>query len=110
MPDEITLKHPTLNRRRTFRPHQQHLLERYLAAGWHSIGQPPEPEPEPAPPAPSDVPAGPIPAVLDWVSNDPERARIALWVERETSRRPSLIARLEQIAHEPQDGEKETDL
>lgn len=107
MPDRIMLKHPSANRRRTFSPHQTHLVERYLAAGWKPDGEPPAATPEPTL---HDVPNGPIPTVLDWVSNDPERARTALWVERETSRRPSLIAQLERIANDPHDGEKETDL
>lgn len=45
-----------------------------------------------------DVPGGSIPDVLAWVGEDPERARLALEVERaQPSPRKSLIEKLEKL-------------
>lgn len=132
----ITLAHPTINRRKTFTRKQRDKALRHLAVGWR-ITDPDvqdidnafgiaEAGSESAPlevgfdgsqdSASSsllwDVPSGPIPDVLAWVGDDPDRAEEALDVEHAGSARTSLISQLEQIASNdtPDEGEEGSEL
>ncbi len=100
-----------------------HMVARYLARGWVPVGgeveatspppaTPAEPDPVPTPTPPDEAPPGVITLnrglvptgtakdVIDWVSDDRDRAKAALEVEqgKGDDARTTLVARLSKLA------------